>query len=254
MAWRRGRFRGDRVYVEVGADGAPAAQGGRVAIRYDKAEGARLYRASAERVELEDGAAPQDLPPGTDPDAAPRSAPASRGSGFGKAGTRTATQAAAAASDARQRLADLPPGTTIAFTDGACMGNPGRAGSGAVVVLPDGRRAEASLALGEATNNIAELRAIALALELLDDAALPAPAPVALFTDSSYARGVLTQGWKAKANQELVADVRARLRARPGVRVVWVAGHVGVEGNERADELANRGADGRTERTPFTAP
>jgi ribonuclease HI len=56
-------------------------------------------------------------------------------------------------------------------------------------------------------------------------------------TDSQYAIGVLQKGWKAKANQELVARVRAVLATRD-VRLVYVPGHSGVPLNERADELA----------------
>ncbi|MEZ4235773.1 MAG: ribonuclease H [Myxococcota bacterium] len=250
MGWRVASFKDQRVHAEVDAGGALAARGGRVAIRYSDAEGAKLYRAAASRVQLLDGPV-RDLPAGVDADAAPAKKPASKGSGFGKAGTRTAAQASAAAADARSRLAALPPETVVAFTDGSCRGNPGPAGSGVVVQLPDGRSAEASVALGRATNNIAELTAIAVALELLDEGGVPPEAPVALFTDSSYANGVLTLGWKAKANAELIAKLRAAVRRRPGLTLHWVAGHVGVEGNERADALANRGVAGTSARTPF---
>jgi ribonuclease HI len=167
-------------------------------------------------------------------------------SGFGKAGTRTAAQAAAAAADAHRRIADLPPGSIVVYTDGACRGNPGEAGSGAVVELPDGRTIEASLALGVATNNIAELTAVALALDLLDKAGIAPDAPAVVHTDSKYSEGVLCRGWKAKANVELIRGLKARLAARPGVRLQWLAGHVGVAGNERADMLANRGVAGIT--------
>jgi ribonuclease HI len=163
---------------------------------------------------------------------------------FGSAGTRTPQQAALAAADARRRIALLPAGTIVAYTDGACRGNPGPAGSGTVLELPDGLRIEASRALGDATNNIAELTAIAVALELLDEARIPAEAPVVVFTDSKYADGVLCRGWKAKANTELVAAIRGALARRPGTTLHWLAGHVGIEGNERADELANQGVAG----------
>src|SRR5690606_34207502 len=118
-------------------------------------------------------------------------------------------------------------------------------------VLPDGRRGEASRSLGRATNNVGELVAIGLALDLLEEAGVPRETPVALFSDSSYANGVLTRGWKAKANTELIADLRAQLKRWPGVTVHWVAGHVGIADNERADELANRGVSGIT-RTAWT--
>ena len=121
------------------------------------------------------------------------------------------------------------------YTDGACKGNPGPAGSGAYLKLPDGRVAEASLALGKATNNIAELKAIDLALGLLTKAKVPMDTEVALFTDSSYSNGVLTRGWKAKANQALIQGIKEALAKRPQVTIYWIAGHVGVDGNERAD-------------------
>lgn len=172
---------------------------------------------------------------------------------FGAAGTRTRDQAAAAAADARRRIDALPRGTIVVYTDGACRGNPGPAGSGAVIELANGGRIAASRALGEATNNIAELTAIALALELLDQAGIEPGAPAVLFTDSKYADGVLCRGWKAKANTSLVAGIKKALAGRPGVEIHWLAGHVGIEGNERADELANRGVAGITE-TETTPP
>ena len=56
--------------------------------------------------------------------------------------------------------------------------------------------------------------------------------------DSGYAIGLLEKGWKAKANQELVAHVRKRVAAVPNLEFVKVPGHAGVPENERCDELA----------------
>ena len=63
-----------------------------------------------------------------------------------------------------------------------------------------------------------------------------------------YAIGLLSQGWKAKANQDLVASLRAMLQGRTGVRFVHVRGHSGIPLNERADELARRAIAERTTR------
>ncbi len=247
MSWVRATFKGKDVWARVGADGGLDVDGGRVPIRYSPSEGAKIYRAGASRIEASSDA-PVQLPDGISADAKGKGGgKKGKSSGFGSAGTRTAAQAAMAASAARQLITGLPQGTAIAFTDGACKGNPGPAGAGACVQLPDGRRAELSLSLGTATNNVGELTAVGLALDALDHAEWPADAPVALFSDSKYANGVLTQGWKAKANRELILGLRERLSARPGLDFHWIAGHVGVDGNERADALANDGVAGRTE-------
>ena len=242
MGWIRSSFRDKEVWARVDGSGALVVSGGRVPIRYSNKAGAKVYRAGASSVSPLDGATVENFEAGISADAA--KAKKSKSSGFGSAGTRTAAQSAAAAADARQRLENLPEGTVVAFTDGGCKGNPGPAGSGAVVLLPDGRRGEASLSLGIATNNVGELTAIGLALDLLEEAEIPSDTPVALFTDSKYTNGVLCMGWKAKANRELILGLRERLKGRPGAVIHWVAGHVGIEGNERADALANDGVAG----------
>lgn len=246
MPWRRASFKGKKVWVEVDAAGEAVASGGRIAMRYSDKPGATVYRAGVGRIDGLEGAL-VELEDGVDADARPTgSAPSSRGSGFGSAGSRTKAQAAAAAEAADALLSALPPDSAVAFTDGGCKGNPGPAGSGVSLRLPDGRRAEAAVALGQGTNNVAELTAVAAALDLLDEASIAADAPVALLTDSQYVHGVLAKGWKAKANRELILPLRARLQARPGVVLHWVAGHVGVAGNERADALAGEGIAGRS--------
>ena len=243
MGWRRATFKGKKVWVEVDAQGAPLAKGGRVPMRYSDKPGSKIYGAGASRIEGLSGE-PVDLEAGVSADKAPSKR--SRGSGFGSAGSRTAAQAKAAAEAADALVAGLPEGTTIAYTDGGCRGNPGPAGSGVWITFGDGRTAAAAKSLGRATNNVAELTAVGLACTLLDEAGLPADAPVALLSDSKYTKGVLVDGWKAKANRELILGVRAQLAARPGVTFHWVAGHSGVPGNERADQLATDGVGGQT--------
>ncbi len=246
MPWVKARFKDKDIWAEVDAAGALAVAGGRVPIRYSRSEGAKIYRAGASGVRLS-GDAPEELSGGRSADAPAGQGGARggarRGSGFGSANTRTASQAAAAAASAAQVIAALPEGTHKAFTDGACKGNPGPCGAGAVVVLSDGRRLEASRALGKGTNNIGELTAVSMAIELLEEAGVAAREPVALFTDSKYSLGVLTAGWKAKANQALIGEIKGKLSRWPNLKVHWVAGHVGIPENERADALANAGVD-----------
>lgn len=253
MGWRRALFKGKKVWVEVDAAGEPKATGGRVPMRYAARAGAKVYGAGLRNVAIDSSAPIEDLDAGVSADqgAGGSRGPkkGGRGRGFGSAGTRTQAQKQAAIKAAEELIADLGPTVHIAYTDGACRGNPGPAGSGVFLQLADGRYAEASASLGRATNNVGELTAIGLALELLDEAEVPKDADVAVLTDSSYSHGVLVKGWKAKANAALIADIRDALQERPGVTIHWVAGHVGLTGNERADTLANRGVDGVTDTT-----
>jgi ribonuclease HI len=104
-----------------------------------------------------------------------------------------------------------------------------------VVLLSGPHRKEISEFLGpHGTNNIAELTAIERALEAVKDKRRS----VIVYSDSSYAIGVLSQGWKAKANVELVARIRALVATFSALRFVKVRGHAGVPENERCDELA----------------
>ncbi len=135
------------------------------------------------------------------------------------------------------------------YTDGACRGNPGPGGWGALL-RSSGR--ERSLYGGEAhtTNNRMELTAAIRALD-----ALKRPCEVDLYTDSEYLRKGITEwlaGWKRRGwrtaarkpvqNQDLWQMLDA-LAARHDIRWHWVRGHSGHVDNERADRLANRGID-----------
>ena len=124
-------------------------------------------------------------------------------------------------------------GAICIYTDGACSGNPGPAGIG-VVMLYKGHRKEISRYIGLATNNIAELEAIKAGLESVRNPNLP----IVLYTDSSYSLGLLTKGWKAKQNQELVQKVRLLVNRFKNLHFVKIKGHAGHPENERADRLA----------------
>ena len=225
--WQRATFKGSKVWAEVDADGKPIEKDGRVSIRYARKEGARLYRASIDRVRvLEEGTA-EELPAGEEPPDEPAR----------KKKTRSKSPRTAPGGPP-------PEGAVVAYTDGACSGNPGPSGSGAVVYIPDGRSGQASRSLGVATNNVGELDAIGLALDLMDEAGVHRDEVVVIYSDSKYARGVLTLGWKAKANRELILGLRERLDLWRSLQIRWVPGHEGVEGNELADALARDGAQG----------
>lgn len=158
---------------------------------------------------------------------------------------------------------EAAPEVVDIYTDGACSGNPGPGGWGAVLRY---RGHEKELYGGEAaktTNNRMELMAAIRALE-----SLKRPVPVRLHTDSTYLRNGVSKwlprwkrnGWMTAAKQPVKnADLWRRLEAameRHDVDWRWVKGHAGNEGNERADALANRGmaeamgASSRRSRSP----
>lgn len=135
------------------------------------------------------------------------------------------------------------------FTDGACKGNPGPGGWGAW--LRCGVH-EKELCGGEAqtTNNRMELLAVIRALE-----SLKRPSRVRISTDSQYVQKGISEwikGWKARGwrtsnkapvkNVDLWQELDA-LASRHEIEWMWVKGHAGHEGNERADMLANRGVE-----------
>ncbi|MFZ1955982.1 MAG: ribonuclease H, partial [Desulfobacterales bacterium] len=119
------------------------------------------------------------------------------------------------------------------YTDGASSGNPGPSGIGVVMQYGE-KTKEISQFIGNTTNNVAELEAIRTALMELKRKNLP----VRIYTDSSYAHGVLSRGWKAQKNRDLVASIRTMLAALKEVTLIKVRGHSGHEQNERADQLA----------------
>ena len=119
------------------------------------------------------------------------------------------------------------------YTDGASAGNPGPSGIG--IVLRYGKHEkEISKYIGTTTNNVAELEAIREGLLQIKQTRLP----VRIFTDSSYAHGVLSLGWKARKNKELIQSIKKAMSAFKDIKLIKVKGHAGIEGNERADSLA----------------
>lgn len=135
------------------------------------------------------------------------------------------------------------------FTDGACSGNPGPGGWGAVLRFGDKER-ELCGGADNTTNNRMELTAAIEGLRALNE-----PCEVVLTTDSTYVKDGITRwlanwktnGWKTAAkkavkNQDLWQELDHQT-SRHTVQWQWVKGHSGHPENERADALANQGMD-----------
>ena len=136
----------------------------------------------------------------------------------------------------------------IIYTDGACSGNPGNGGWGALVIKENN---ETELYGGEhfTTNNKMELTAVIKALEFIGDVTVP----VEIYTDSQYVKNGITDwifGWKKNGwrnsqkqpvkNKELWEKLDL-LSGKLNISWNWVKGHNGHPENERVDELARRG-------------
>jgi ribonuclease HI len=212
------RFKGGQVFVRADESGRPVLDAeGRAEMKYRESD-AKSYRPLPGNLVPDDGAPP----------AMAAASPA-----------RKRPHAEAAKAEAKKRAPSAGGGAVEIWTDGACSGNPGPMGIG-VVVIDGPQRREKGEYLGVGTNNIAELTAIERGIEL----AAGVGRRLRVYTDSSYAIGVLDKGWKAKANQELIARLKRRL-APLDVEFVKVAGHAGVPENERCDELARDAITGR---------
>lgn len=143
-------------------------------------------------------------------------------------------------------MAEAAHSVTI-YTDGACSGNPGPGGWGAILIY-NSHRKELNGGERQTTNNRMELTAAIKALE-----ALKGSCSVDLHTDSNYLRGGITgwirqwkrNGWKTAARKPVKnVDLWTRLDeacTRHDIRWHWVKGHAGHPENERADELAREG-------------
>ena len=207
--WKRMIFKGNKVWLATNQDGKPRQRRGKVLIKY------RLDQ-DYEYWVHENGVMPVDSL--LDP-------PASRCEAL-RAGAKTKREA----EFDKETLCD---NTIFIYTDGASSGNPGPSGIGILLRFKDHEK-KISRNIGTATNNIAELEAIKTALLELKYYDYP----VRVFTDSSYAYGVLTLGWKARKNKELINSIKKLISKFSDLKLIKVKGHDGFDGNEKADFLA----------------
>lgn len=208
--WVRRKFKTNKVWLATDDQGRPLTRGNRQLIKYQLTQDHEYWVNPANIRPLEAAAA----------------------------GKSSATSRARRATP--RPAENIPPNAICIYTDGASSGNPGPAGIG-VVLRYKARVREISRYIGHATNNIAELEAIRQALSAVQRKDLP----VRLFTDSSYAHGLLSLGWKARRNQELVQEIKNQMRDFRDLRLIKVKGHAGIDDNERADQLATAAIRGR---------
>ncbi|MBI9076513.1 MAG: ribonuclease HI [Desulfatibacillum sp.] len=213
--WVRMAFKNGKVWAETDGKGNFLINNGKVKIKY-KLEQDQEYTSRAENLH-------------------PVESLANRPKTVGKAVTKKPIPKHIA-----EEKPDLPENAVIAYTDGASSHNPGPAGIG-ILLKYKGHVKEIGKYIGEATNNVAELTAIQVALKNIKKKELP----VRLFTDSKYSFGVLFQGWKAKANVELIAKIQTEISKFKDIKCYWVKGHADNPYNEIADKLATEAIKNR---------
>ncbi|WP_299979867.1 ribonuclease HI [Desulfobacula sp.] len=211
-SWKRMSFKSNKVWVQTDANGDLLVEKGKVLIKYNLKQDYE-YRVKPESLKSEDQAIP-----------AKKKSTSQQPSSIHQSGKLLKK---------KDTETDLPDNCIKIYTDGASSGNPGPSGIGILFIYGENKK-EISKYIGKATNNIAELTAIKVALAELKRVDLP----VRIFSDSSYSIGLLTKNWKPKKNQELVFEIRALMDKFCDLAFIKVKGHSGIKENEVADFLA----------------
>ncbi len=207
--WKRMRFKNNKVWVAVDENRQPLVRDKKVRIKYqlDQDYTYRVFQA---------GVTPIDGQPE-----------------YPKSDRLSGRRTSQPRSKRPMRQGAIPKNAIRVYTDGASSGNPGPAGIG-VYLQHGSMEKRISRHIGRATNNVAELEAIRAGLQAIKNAKLP----VRVFTDSSYALGVLSLGWKARRNRVLIREIQTSMERFADLRLIKVKGHSGNEGNEIANQLA----------------
>jgi ribonuclease HI len=210
--WKRMSFKGNKVWVAVDDGGELAVENGKVLIKYNIDQ------------DYEYKVHPDSLKPADSENLVPKGK---------KNHKKESSSATTNVVEQSREESHHEEGVIHAFTDGASSGNPGPSGIGVLLRYGNHER-EISRYIGQGTNNIAELEAIRVALSEIKKPELP----VRIYSDSNYALGLLARNHKAQKNQDLVESIRELMKRFSNLRFIKVEGHAGVEGNERADQLA----------------
>jgi len=204
--WKRMSFQGNKVWVALTSEGSYLTKDNKVLIKYNVKQDYE-YWIKKESLKPLDQAVP--------------------------ARDKKTKASARSLSKVLDTAIDMPDNCIQIYTDGASSGNPGPSGIGALLIYRENRR-EISQNIGIATNNIAELSAIKIALSHLKRYDLP----VRVFSDSSYSIGVLTKGWKPQSNKKIISEIKDLMQKLTDIKFIKVKGHSGIKENEVADFLA----------------
>jgi ribonuclease HI len=215
--WKRMSFKGNKVWAQVDEDNNFVKENGKVLVKYNLKQDYE-YKVKYDNLKPENQAVP------------------AKRSGSKKRADSKKSGSPQNHDSTVQELSmenDLPENCIKIYTDGASSGNPGHSGIGVLLIYGE-KKKEISQYIGKATNNIAELTAIKVALEQIKRDDLP----LCIFSDSSYSIGLLTKGWKPKKNIELVQAIRKLMGKFKNLSFIKVKGHAGIKENEVADFLA----------------
>lgn len=216
ISWKRKMFKGNKVWQAFGPDEKPLSKNGKVQIKYGIDQDYEYWVNESNIEEIAQDAS-------------------GKSQGIKKIREQASLNKRSKVDKDSAQDTDIPPDAICIYTDGASSGNPGPSGIGIFFRFGEHEK-ELSRHIGIATNNMAELEAIRTALLELKTT----KKPVRIFTDSSYAYGVLTLNWKAKKNPELINRIKKTMTSFSDLKLVKIKGHAGHAGNERADSLATR--------------
>ncbi|XP_063417880.1 ribonuclease H-like [Mytilus trossulus] len=160
---------------------------------------------------------------------------------LGSSKTRTSEQAIEGQRLIRQQLEELPSNTTVAFTDGSCMGNPGpcTCGAGAIIYNNEEEETIQYPVSNRGSILLAELVAIKLVLEKIDNYNYRNVKQLNIYSDSQSAIGIITLNWKSENYHKTIQEIKNRkikLEQKGfSINIIWTPGHSDIEGNEQAD-------------------
>lgn len=211
LNWKRMRFKQNKVWLATDQEGNPVTKNGKVLIKYQLNQDYQYWVHQKSVRSIDDIQAETQISDTKSFDPKKSETPA----------------------EIKDTTENMSNSTVCVYTDGASSGNPGPSGIGVLLRYGEYEK-EISKYIGNKTNNMAELEAIKTGLLELKKKDLP----VRIFTDSTYAYGVLACGWKARKNQKLVNSIKKIIATFKDLKVIKIKGHKGHEGNERADFLA----------------